>query len=63
MASRRVRGLLSPASPKAFTDDQVREIRERREDGATIADLAAEYGVSVSTIYNVCARRTYGWVR
>jgi Mor family transcriptional regulator len=60
MASRRVRGLLSPASPKAFTDDQV---RERREDGATIADLAAEYGVSVSTIYNVCARRTYGWVR
>lgn len=61
--SQRVKGRLSPNSPNAFTDDQVREIREKRAAGASAADLAAEYGVRATAIYNACAGRTYGWVR
>lgn len=61
--SRSIGGKLSPYRPKAFTDDQVREIREKRAQGTSARDLAVEYGVTAGTIRHVVARSTYGWVR
>lgn len=41
-----------------LTADQVREIRELR-GSATLAELASRYGVSLPTISDICARRTW----
>jgi hypothetical protein len=61
--SQRVRGALSPARPPAFTDEQVRQIREERAAGTSAVALAATYGVAAKTIRDLVAGRTYGWVR
>lgn len=45
---------------KKLTDEQVREIRRRREDGALVISLAEEFGYSdPSTISAICYRRKY----
>jgi hypothetical protein len=62
--SRNVAGSLSaPYRRKAFTDEQVREIREEHAEGATARDLAAKYGVGYTAMRNLLTRRSYGWVR
>ncbi len=39
--------------------DQVREIRERKEHGETIKEIANDYPVNESSIRNVCAYKTW----
>lgn len=45
-----------------LTPDQVLEIREARASGVLLADLAAHYGVQVSTISRVANGVRQGWV-
>lgn len=42
-----------------LTDDQVRQIRDEIQEGARTADVAAKFGVSVSTISGI--RSGCGW--
>lgn len=35
------------------TNDQCREIRSRKQNGERVPDLAKEYGISVSQVYNI----------
>ena len=44
---------------RCLTEDEVREIRQRRKDGAIYPDLAKMFVVSLSTVYNVVAGITY----
>lgn len=37
--------------PKKLTDEQVADAAQKREDGASVADLAKELGVSKQTLY------------
>lgn len=46
-------------SMRRFTDDQVREIRERNKNGETGASLAIEYGVSKDALYQIFRGVTY----
>jgi len=55
--------LPGPAGRGKLTDSQVRQIRDRCECGeAARQELAAEFGVSASTISDIAARRTWGWL-
>lgn len=42
-----------------LTFESVRQIRERRENGASLKELAAAYCVGLSTISRVCLRRNW----
>jgi hypothetical protein len=53
---------ISRKRPKSFTDEQVRQIREERAEGASTFELAAKYGVRAGVIRDAVSRRTYGWV-
>jgi hypothetical protein len=44
---------------KKLTDDQVREIRRRRSEGALVVSLAGEFKVNPSFISSICHRRAY----
>lgn len=46
-----------------LTDDKIREIRERKENGATQRRMARDYGVHVSTIRSVIRYKTWKGVR
>lgn len=39
--------------------DQIADIRWRRQQGESLSAIAADYWVSLTTIYNICAERTY----
>ena len=56
--------LPGPSGRAKLTDAKVREIRCRYADGfgETPRELAAEFGVSPSTISDIAARRTWGWL-
>lgn len=59
-----VKGRLSPPhKPKAFTDEEVRQIREERAAGIAVRELAARYGVHPVTIRQLIRGDSYGWVR
>jgi len=45
-----------------LTEDDARRIRERVATGATRRSMAAEYGVSATTIRRVVRRESFGWV-
>lgn len=45
-----------------LTDDQIREIRKKADEGARTIDLAAQYGVLPTTISAVRHKKTYRWV-
>jgi hypothetical protein len=42
-----------------LTPADVRRLRQQRADGAPSARLALEYGVSVATVHDVCAGRSW----
>ena len=55
-----------PAPARKLTDAQVRDIRWRYDDGiggVAQAELAAEFGVSASTISDITSGRTWGWLK
>jgi DNA invertase Pin-like site-specific DNA recombinase len=41
---------------RALTDDEITELREKREKGILIRDLMADYGLSKATIYRYLAQ-------
>jgi DNA-binding MurR/RpiR family transcriptional regulator len=41
--------------PPALTKQQQQEARQRRDEGATLKDLARSYNVSMATISRACA--------
>ena len=41
--------------PKKLTDDEVSEMRQKREDGVMIKDLMKEYGLSKASVYRLMA--------
>lgn len=42
--------------------DQVRDIREKHANGATLHQLARKYGVSAATVRDAVYRRTWAWL-
>jgi hypothetical protein len=55
--------LPGPAGRTKLTDAQVREIRDRCEHGeAARREIAAEFGVSASTVSDIVTGRTWGWL-
>ena len=55
--------LPGPAGRRKLTDARVREIRERLDwSEMTRRQLAAEFGVSASTISDIATGRTWGWL-
>jgi hypothetical protein len=48
---------------RAFTDSQVREIRQLRSGGVKIKDIAKRYGAPRQTIQGITSGRTYADVR
>lgn len=45
-----------------LSDDRVRELRRRRDDGQTMQNLATEFGVSYSTVNAIVHRRKWAHV-
>lgn len=45
-----------------ITEDQVREIRRRRNNGESQTNLAKEFGILQSTVSNIVRRKTMDWV-
>lgn len=52
--------LKSPAG--RLTEDGVREIRRLRTEGQTYQQIANRLNVSIGTVYNVCTKKTWGWL-
>jgi hypothetical protein len=52
--------LVGERNPSAkLTIDQVRAIRAMRQQGETVPLITAQFGVSRSTVYDICERRTW----
>jgi hypothetical protein len=55
--------LPGPAGKRKLTDAKARQIREACDGGEmTQRQIAAEHGVSPSTVSDIAARRTWGWL-
>jgi len=55
--------LPGPAGRRKLTDAKVREIRERLDwSEMTRRELAAEFGISASTISDIATGKTWGWL-
>jgi Sigma-70, region 4 len=55
--------LPGPARNRKLTDAQARQIRGRYEYGeVTQRELAAEFGVSASTVSDIVTGKTWGWL-
>lgn len=56
--------LPGPAGGRKLTDAKAREIRWRYDDGGEVTqrELAAEFGVSVSTVSDIVTGKTWGWL-
>jgi len=47
-------------NPKAkLTNDQVRAIRQQREDGATLQVIADRYGITDANVHSIVTRKTW----
>ncbi len=44
------------AAPKV-TDDQIRELRSKRESGALLKELSAEFGLTLNYVCSLCKFR------
>jgi hypothetical protein len=42
-----------------LTEPQVREMRERRGAGEGLGAIAADYGIHLSTVHQICSRKTW----
>jgi hypothetical protein len=52
-----------PGPISKFTDETARQIKEDAYwDGRTHQEIAAEYGVSPSTVSDIATGRTWGWI-
>lgn len=60
--TRQETGGASKATARKVTDDQVRQIRQRRADGERPTAIAREYGIHVSQVSRITARKAYKWV-
>lgn len=47
---------------RALTDDAVRAIRQRREEGETLSSIARDLSVPLCLIWRVCARLAYAHI-
>ena len=47
---------------KTTTEDDVKQLRSLRMSGTTIPTLVVMFGVSKQTVWDICARRTWGHV-
>jgi hypothetical protein len=56
--------LPGPAGGRKLTDAKAREIRWRYDDGGDVTqrEVAAEFGVSPSTVSDITSGRTWGWL-
>ena len=55
-----------PAGRAKLTDAQVRDIRWRYDggfNGMTQTELAAEFGISPSTVSDIATGKTWGWLK
>ena len=52
----------NPAGDRAFTAEQVREIRKAHADGQTYRAITERYGVSTGAIRNIAKHKSYKWV-
>ena len=53
-----------PGPLRKLTDEKARQIKEDAYwDGRTHQEIAAEYGVSPSTVSDIANERTWGWLR
>ena len=59
MASGQHHAVNNPNMARKLTRAKVRAIRERRDLGLQLKELAEAYGVSVATVSNVCAGKTW----
>lgn len=64
MADMRLKGRASrrpgEANPRAtLTDDQVLAIRTKRAEGQHLKRIAAEFGTTISTVFNIAKRNTW----
>lgn len=46
-----------------FTEEDIREIRRKGEEGMSQRKIAAEYGVKQGAIWLILKRKTYNWVK
>ena len=58
----RIEGRIRKKNGRHFDANTVRKIRKSYENGISVKELAATYGVSDKTIYYLVKRRTYKWV-
>jgi hypothetical protein len=42
-----------------YTADTVAEMRKRREAGALLREIAAEFGIPIATVHQICSRSTW----
>jgi len=47
---------------RKLTDNDIRELRQLREEGKTYEELAKEYAISVTTAWRICQRKLYARV-
>lgn len=45
-----------------LTEQGVRAIKADRASGMTYQEIAARYGVSLGTVYNIAKGRTWAWL-
>ena len=45
-----------------FNEQQIREIRQLKADGARVADIAVKFGVGQRYIYKILKKEIYSWV-
>ena len=56
----RLRPSFGEANSRAkLTTDQVIQIRQMRNNGFQLKDIASEFGISISTVYGICARTNW----
>lgn len=47
---------------RRLSADEIREILDQRAQGAKLASIAHDHGLSEGAISRICARKAYGWV-
>jgi hypothetical protein len=56
-------GKQNPRGSKKLSEDQVRAIRQARENGQTKPDIASDFGVSLRCIEKILYGQTWAWLK